>query len=433
MAVDMTNTMLDEWEQFEGQEVEVQDAFAVGGGTQFIQPTFFKGSVNIVQQEARTGRMKAVGEAQGWLYESDKVTPQFLEVFERLEQEGRASRVTLEHKDKQSGSKRYVEYLRIHDSHFALLCHAVIHPSTASRDTAKQLGIAGGVWVNYKDGSQTYDADTVVEVLAVHIPLFEAGFVDERGTPVPVLLRGRGYAAKELFTALLGHGKIVQWARTAMKMTGVQMWDFVAPLHAGEEKIQHFSNEKQEGFDVYPVLGHEEQPSEAYVTSIAVRSDLSKAIRRLVLSLVPNAKGGVVAIPGGPVIEWCQQEYQRFAENAQEYNPDGKLPLGKKRQATARMLNRRQLADASLYAGGAAAALPASSGDDDMAERDAIYSRLEGLRDWFAKNDEPILAKECQEHLDSFDAPDFHLPSIRAFIQTTAGPEKAKRLKARAK
>jgi hypothetical protein len=283
-----------------------------------------------------------------------------LQVIDKLVASKKMRKVTVKHDD--GAHKRYCLFVDGTYKLFPLMLglpeigkwdnriipNASYRLNGAMPDPNNLLGVVCGrqTTILRKDFLQT--TTNMCAVLMVIDLLFDAGYKDSDGMPVPLMFKGTGFGKDELADVLRKHVKAVLRAKSLApdKYKNAEPWQFGLVLHHDKKPVKHV-NKKNEGSNAYAV--HALMPDQIdlkYLDSMYCGKDKELSLKKLVKEQFkfPDGRRGIRA--GGAAIRWCRS-YAIFLVNRQrdlnpisDMYPNGELEWGKKKPFSMRLVRK---------------------------------------------------------------------------------------------
>lgn len=254
---------------FEETMGEEEDQFAAGQ-EQYPFATWMNG---IKQVDRMDGKKTVIGEVIGWCFQAnvngaefdgamDNLCAIWQEELETSQAEKREAdttkycrKVYLLHSD--GAVKEYYNLPYIEIFPLAYGCpspYAITHEDGLNGKPTMRLGVANFWWSDRdKTTGEFKDGKGHTKVLAVVKALFEAGYADVSGNPLPVTFTGKSYTGVDLFTALSRHAaEVIKYVREVEGQSKAPYFAFSLSMYPADETVKRGKPGQQS--DVYPIL-----------------------------------------------------------------------------------------------------------------------------------------------------------------------------------
>lgn len=267
-------------------------------------------------------------------------------------------------------------------------------------DIAHLIGVVSGRTTKINKEKTKQSTFGFCSALLVVDSLWEHGYVDVQGRPIPLCFEAQGYAAPEWYAALKKHMEVVLYARTLPQYSKVMPYQLGMYLRHNNTRIDHVAQatgQKSKAHEV--VIQVPQQLTEAYVKRMYAPDALQKKLKPLLYERYATPDGVVGMRPGGIAIQWCREVAVNNVNEQRSLNPNtpthpfGELVWGKDKDLSPRLQMRFTRTT--------------TQGSVEAAETENPYKRqILDYKGFFERANNSDMAKACQSTLDMLDALD---------------------------
>jgi hypothetical protein len=245
------------------------------------------------------------------------------------------------------GLPRYTQY---ENDIIPLSCYNQNNPTAPQ--LRNLLGVVAGRKTRVNKEQLVQNTYNFCSCLLVVDSLWEAGYVNEQGLPIPLCFEGTNYGCMEFYRVLEKQTKVVDAARRIdpVKWGKAEPWQFGVYLRHNNKRIPHVNLKTKKGSDAHEVVAQfPQQFDKAYLDKMWVgnKKDGAKklqALKQLLYVRVRRTDGSYALVAGGTAVKWCRDTAEFCINQQRQKNPNtlacpkGELQYGKDKPLSPRLM-----------------------------------------------------------------------------------------------
>jgi hypothetical protein len=357
------NIFADEDEVLSSGQAE-EDGLEGGAAVKFVTPVYFTGVEGknpycALKVNAKTGIQTAEPVspkryAKGHHYDLTESTDQFDEVARKIALDGLGEIVLVRHEGEGDKPDTYKRYLYITNPRYHILSHSAPYSnSQLNYDTTKNVwiynesatkGVATGIWTRPDKDKGKQNTGSFYWVLAVELTLWNSGYTESDGTPIPVRINFKNQNSSVFSRILSTHASQVRKYRAVyakQQMEEAEKEGHPISKEKADLRAMRFVTLSSLALDMGPskeatkhkgALGTTEVYEPFNYTDydnpyLLDKENYMRFIAPFIFDIAGKKPGRSPEI-GGLAVEWSRTQQAAAFENQKHWNPQNKNPFG---------------------------------------------------------------------------------------------------------